>query len=162
MELDASGSILTLHAQMNRKHLDNGLTKTTLLWPFSEKSLGNQSRICFATTDFTICFAATEHTATDPRNQMEEAFQKLYDRTFSGRNGSYLGSLSDRSGILIQVYPIHQTGSMSLQFLSDLSSRTPQMLFQNLCESEWGIWRRPRSLWWRHRSAHHRCLVSWS
>ena len=47
--------------------------------------------------DFTICFAPTEQTATDPRRQMEEAFQRLYDHSFSGRNPP--------SGILIQVYP---------------------------------------------------------
>ena len=47
--------------------------------------------------DFTICFAATEQTAADPRRQMEEAFQRLYDHSFSAR--------SPPSGILIQVYP---------------------------------------------------------
>ena len=47
--------------------------------------------------DFTICFAATEQTAADPRRQMEEAFQRLYDHSFSARSPPF--------GILIQVYP---------------------------------------------------------
>ena len=46
--------------------------------------------------DFTISFKPTKQTATDPRLQMEEAFQLLYDRSFSASNPP--------TGILIQVY----------------------------------------------------------
>ena len=47
--------------------------------------------------DFTVCFAPTDQTAIDPRKQLEQAFTKLYDRSFSGKNPP--------TGILIQVYP---------------------------------------------------------
>ena len=47
--------------------------------------------------DFTVCFAATEQTATDPERQMTEAFTKLYESAFAGRDPP--------TGILIQVFP---------------------------------------------------------
>ena len=47
--------------------------------------------------DFTVCFAATDQTATDPKRQMVEAFTNLYEQSFSGRDPP--------TGILIQVYP---------------------------------------------------------
>ena len=47
--------------------------------------------------DFTVCFAATELTATDPKRQMTEAFIQLYESAFAGRDPP--------TGILIQVFP---------------------------------------------------------
>ena len=48
-------------------------------------------------TDFTVCFAATDQTATDPKQQMAEAFTRLYESAFAGRDPP--------TGILIQVFP---------------------------------------------------------
>ena len=69
--------------------------------------------------DFTICFSATEQTATDPRRQMEEAFQKLYDRSFSAR--------SPPSGILIQVYPPNWVDEFTIP-LRPLEQNSPNVV----------------------------------
>ena len=70
-------------------------------------------------TDFTICFTPTKQTATDPRQQMEEAFQKPYDRSFSRRNPP--------SGILIQVYPPNWVDEFTIP-LRPLEQNSPNVV----------------------------------
>ena len=70
-------------------------------------------------TDFTICFTPTKQTATDPRQQMEEAFQKLYNRAFSRRNPP--------SGILIQVYPPNWVDEFTIP-LRPLEQNSPNVV----------------------------------
>ena len=70
-------------------------------------------------TDFTICFTPTEQTATDPRQQMEDAFQRLYDRSFSRRNPP--------SGILIQVYPPNWVDEFTIP-LRPLEQNSPNVV----------------------------------
>ena len=69
--------------------------------------------------DFTLCFAPTEQTAIDPRHQMEEAFQKLYDHAFSARNPP--------SGILIQVYPPNWVDEFTIP-LRPLKQNSPNVV----------------------------------
>ena len=69
--------------------------------------------------DFTLCFAPTEQTATDPRRQMEEAFQKLYNHAFSARNLP--------SGILIQVYPPNWVDEFTIP-LRPLEQNSPNVV----------------------------------
>ena len=69
--------------------------------------------------DFTLCFAPIEQTATDPRRQMEEAFQKLYDHAFSARNLF--------SGILIQIYPPNWVDEFTIP-LRPLEQNSPNVV----------------------------------
>ena len=69
--------------------------------------------------DFTICFAPTEQTPTDPRHQMEEAFQLLYDRSFSRTDPP--------SGILIQVYPPNWVDEFTIP-LRPLEQNSPNVV----------------------------------
>ena len=69
--------------------------------------------------DFTVCFAATDQTATDPKRQMTEAFTRLYESSFSGRDPP--------TGILIQVYPPNWVDEFTIP-LRPLEQNSPDVV----------------------------------
>ena len=69
--------------------------------------------------DFTLCFKANKETSIDPRNQLEEAFTKLYAHAFSGRE--------QPSGILLQFYPPNWVDEFTIP-LRPLEQNSPNVV----------------------------------
>ena len=84
-----------------RQHLEppassSASTTTEFMTILNEKTGENRSRNT-RHVDFSVRFAPTRQTAIDPRQQLKEAFSRLYARAFSGN--------APPSGILLQFYP---------------------------------------------------------
>lgn len=75
--------------------------------------------------DFTVCFAPTHQTAINPRQQLVDAFSRLYERSFSTREPP--------SGVLLQFYPPNWVEEFTIP-LRPLEQNSPDVVAEALLQ----------------------------